>query len=179
MPPDMVAVGSTILGPTYSTNSQIAERTKLPLIPMWKPRSGRGATFVLWEDALHDVLPKLGLRRDSVYELPPAKPSGPTLCAESLVLYERAMEQYHNEGTDLFDAVRPSLDLDGPYAAQDIRLIQRWKDEYGRKDGRSLVRWALSFTDRSSISGQMDLVTKMNALALPSTASRCSTCRST
>ena len=53
----------------------------------------------------------------------------------------------------------------------EIRLIQRWKDEYGRKDGRSLVRWALSFTDRSSISGQMELVTKMNALSLPSTAS--------
>ena len=173
MPPDMVAVGSTVLGPNYSTNSQIADRNKLPLIPMWKPRSasGRGATFVLWEDGLHDVLPKLALRRDSVYELPPARPSGHTLCAESLVLYERAMEQYHHKGTELFDAVRPSLDLDGPYAAQDIRLIQRWKDEYGRKDGRSLVRWALSFTDRSSISGQMDLVTKMNALSLPSTAS--------
>ena len=60
MPPDMVAVGSTILGPNYSTNSQIADRNTIPL-PMWKPRSGRGATFVLWEDALHDVLQKLGL----------------------------------------------------------------------------------------------------------------------
>ena len=64
------------------------------------------------------------------------------------------------------------VDLDGPYAAQDIRLIQKWKDEYGRKDGRALVRWALSFVDQSSVAGQqIELVKKMSQLALPGTAS--------
>ena len=74
------------------------------------------------------------------------------------------------EGTALFDAVRPSLDLDGAYASQDIRLIALWKRD-GIKDGRALVRWALSFTDRSTIAGQMQLVNDMNALKLSAPAS--------
>ena len=166
----MVAAGSNILGPIHSDNSQTAVH-KIPLIPMWKPRGGRGPAHVLWEDGLHDVLPKLGMRRDDLHAPPPERPSGHTLCAESLHWYERAMDQYHREGTELFDAVRPSLDLDGPYAAQDIRLIQKWKDEYGRKDGRALVRWALSFVDQSSVSGQIALVKQMGQMALPGTAS--------
>ena len=167
----MVAAGSNILGPiSLSDNSQTAGQ-KIPLIPMWKPRSGRGPAHVLWLDGLHDVLPKLGMRRDDLHAPPPERPAGHTLCAESLVWYERALDQYHREGTELFDAVRPSLDLDGPYAAQDIRLIQKWKDEYGRKDGRALVRWALSFVDQSSVAGQIKLVKEMSQLALPGTAS--------
>ena len=71
------------------------------------------------------------------------------LTVESMALWNAAVDEYQMEGTALFDAVTPSLDPEGPYAAQDVRLIQGSKRE-GIKDGRSLVRWALAFTDRST-----------------------------
>ena len=68
--------------------------------------------------------------------------------------------------TAIFDAVRPSLaDLDGPHSQQDLRRITLWKRD-GVKDGRALVRWTLSFVDRSSIEGQMKLVKDINGMSL-------------
>jgi len=80
-----------------------------------------------------------------------------------------AVDQYQAEGTVLFETVRPSLIIDGVYASRDIGLIQTWKNG-AVKDGRSLLRWALSFVDRSSLTDQMRVVSELHAKKLSPSA---------
>ena len=134
-------------------------------MPQWTVREGRGTAFALWEDALSDALPKLGLRQENLLEQPPIRPNGDALSVESHKLWTEAVEYFQSEGTALFDVVRPSLVIDGPYAMQDLRRIGLMKRD-GVKDGRALVRWALGFADRSGIKGQMALVTDINKAKL-------------
>ena len=118
----MVAVGSEKTG----TAAQIAtsQAASASPIPLWTVREGRGTAFALWEDALGDALPRLGLRQSNLLEQPPTRPAGESLNAESYKLWTEAIQYFQSEGTALFDAVRPSFDLDGAYASQDVRLIQ-------------------------------------------------------
>ena len=117
----MVAVGSEKTGTAAQTAT--AQAATAATIPRWTVRDGRGTAFALWEDSLNDALPRLGLRRSNILEQPPTRPSGSSLSAESLKLWTEAVEYFQNEGTALFDIVRPSLIIDGPYAMQDLRRI--------------------------------------------------------
>ena len=66
----------------------------------------------------------------------------------------------------LFDIVRPSLLICGDYAQMDLRAISEMKrvNVTGQmvKDGRALLRWALSHVDYSSLSCQMKLMEELN-----------------
>ena len=135
----------------------------------WQPRGGRNNLYALWDDAFGDALALLGVKRAALDELPPERPTGAALNGASYALWKSATDDFQTENTAIFDAVRPSLDLDGPHCAMDLRRIQQWKRE-GIKDGRALVRWIHSFVDRSTIEGQMKLTTDINGMAL-STAS--------
>ena len=134
-------------------------------MPLWAVREGRGTAYALWEDALGDALPRLGLRQENLVEPPPSKPVGDSLTVESLQLWKEATAYFQDEGTALFDVVRPSLVIDGAYAMQDLRRIALMKRD-GVKDGRALVRWALCFADRSGLKSQMALVTDINKATL-------------
>ena len=164
--PNMVAVGFNNPG---KTAPQTATSQPGVLMPLWRIRTGRGPAFAHWDDALNDLLPHLGLRRQNIYEEPPSSPIGDTLSAESHNMWKQAVDQYQREGTALFDAVRPSLVLDGPYSMQDLRRVASWKRD-GIKDGRSLLRWALQFADQSSLASQMQLVADINASKLSCSA---------
>ena len=131
----------------------------------WRVRDGRGTDYTLWDDDLDDALSRLGLDRTSINELPPPEPSPSAWFADRMQLYEAAVTQYQWEGTRLFDLVRPSLLIDGPYANRDIRLIATWKNG-SVKDGRALLRWAFSFVDRSSVANQMEVLKEMQAMSL-------------
>ena len=159
----MVAVGSSHAPGTVllSANPQ----TAVPIQTGWHVREGRNQEFVIWEDALNDMLPRIGLTRAAANEMPPERPAGDSLSADRMILWGQALVQYQDEGTALFDAIRPSIIIDGPYAGRDVRLISGWKKD-GVKDGRSLLRWALSYVDRSSIGDQMQVLTEMNAMRL-------------
>ena len=133
---------------------------------LWRVRDGRGHDFTLWNDELDDALARINLDRTSINELPPPEPAPGTWSASRMQLYEAALTEYQWEGTRLFDLVRPSLLIDGPYANRDIRLIATWKNG-GVKDGRALLRWALSFVDRSSVPDQMKVLKEMNEMRLP------------
>ena len=167
-PPNMVAVGPET-GPGTAAHSAISQTGCL--MPHWAVRTGRCAAYALWEDALNDLLPTLSLKRDSLYEQPPERPNGSRLDVNSLSLWKGAVEQFQYEGTMLFNAVRPSIVLDGPWAMQDLRRIAAWKRD-GVKDGRALVRWALSFSDRSSLASQMQLVSDINDAKLSTKATQ-------
>ena len=78
-------------------------------MPQWMVREGPGNAYALWEDALGDALPRLGLRQENLLEQPPVRPTGESLSVESLKLWKEATEYFQNEGTALFDVVRPSL----------------------------------------------------------------------
>lgn len=64
------------------------------------------------------MLAQLKLKRSSIYEGPPARPVGIALKGDSYHLWKYAMDQFQSEGTHLFDAVRPSLDISGPHEGQ-------------------------------------------------------------
>ena len=134
----MVAVGPET-GPGTAAQTAIPQAGSL--MPQWAVRMGRCTAYALWEDALNDLLPTLSFKRDSLYEHPPERPVGSRLDVNSLSLWKGAVEQFQREGTVLFDAVRPSIVPDGPWAMQDLRRIAAWKRD-GVKDGRALVRWA-------------------------------------
>ena len=157
MTPNMVAVGNIEKpGPVVHWPNSQGFGPVVNISVHWNPRAGRDQQYALWDDALSDALALLKLKRGCLHEQPPVKPVGAALNADSYNLWVAAVTQFQAEGTQIFDAVRPSLDLSGPHAGQDLRRIQQWKRD-GVKDGRQLVRWALSFVDRSTIEGQMKL----------------------
>ena len=137
--PDIVAVGTK---GSPKTSVQIAlphhSSALFSIMPQWKVRDGRGPAFVLWEDAFHDVLAYLRIKRESIYADPPSRPVGSALTAGSYAMWTAATLDFQAQGTVLFDNVIRSLDLDTEYLGQDIRRIQAWKQD-GVKDGRSLV----------------------------------------
>ena len=112
-----------------------------------------------------DAIAHLGLKREDLFEQPPACPTDATLTAHSYSLWYEATLQWQQEGTQLFDLVRPTLDLSGPHADQDVRRLKGWKRDQTR-DGRALVQWALSFVDRSSVEGQMELLKEISSMKL-------------
>ena len=64
------------------------------------------------------MLAQLKLKRSSIYEEPPARPVGNALKGDSYQLWKDAMDEFQNESTQLFDAVRPSIDISGPHEGQ-------------------------------------------------------------
>ena len=164
--PNMVAVGNSVIPGTISTlnaNQQTA-LSQCP-IPIWRPRDGRNSVFRFWEDALMDAVALLGIKQEDLHILPPVCPTDETLTAHSYGLWYNAMVQWQREGTRLFDLVRPTLDLKGPHADQDLRRLRGWKCNDIR-DGRALLQWALSFVDRSSVEGQMELLKQISSMTL-------------
>lgn len=99
----------------------------------WKPRGGRNQLYALWDDALGDLLAHLKLKRATLNELPPEKPTGRALTGETYALWVSAVDEFQAEGTALCDAVRPALS-DGPssHRAVEARGHQRY--------GRALLR---------------------------------------
>ena len=106
-------------------------------------------------------------------EVAPVVPqaSALALTRESYGLWLDAVEQYQIEGTALFNAVRPSLPLTGAYTQMDVRAISQMKSETSAvKDGRALLRWALDFVNKSSLSCQMQLLEELNKKKINSQA---------
>ena len=162
----MVAVGNTKNpGPIQHWPNSQGFGPQMQMAVRWPPRSGRNRLFALWEDALNDMLAHLRLKRATMHEQPPEKPTGSALSGESYALWVSAVDQFQAEGTAIFDAVRPSLDLDGPHCEMDLNRIAKWKRD-GIKDGRALLRWLHSFVDRSTIEGQMKLTIDINGMAV-------------
>ena len=164
--PSMVAVGNSDVPGTVQSNANTQHA--IPMTFGWHVRRGRNDEFILWEDALNDALARIRLTRAVANEEPPEHP-GESASAKRKELWALAVLQYQREGTVLFDAIRQSILLEGAYANRDVRLIGGWKKE-GVKDGRSLLRWALSWVDRSSISDQMQVLTELNAMRLSAQA---------
>ena len=81
----------------------------------WQPRGGRNNLFALWDDAFGDALALLNVKRAALDELPPERPTGAALNGASYALWKSATDDFQTENTAIFDAVRPSLDLDGPH----------------------------------------------------------------
>ena len=166
----MVAVGNpTVPGDTTAQTATTQLGILRTPMPQWRVRDGRGDAFTLWDDALGDVLASLRVSRSDIRSLPPELPTGVSLSSELGIAYRHALDQYQTEGTLIFDAVRPSLIVDGPYSTQDIKRISRWKRD-GVKDGRALLRWALGFVDRKSLRSQMQLVSEINGMKLSAAA---------
>ena len=164
----MVAVGN---GKFPGTKAQDATaQAALAQIPIWRPRNGRDGTFPFWEDALNDAMAARGMSRGTINEAPPTRPPGSTQTAEAYNLWVAAVHHYQQEGTMLFDLLRPTLDLTGPHAELDLRRLKNWKRD-DRRDGRSLLRWALSFVDRSGVEGQTAILNEISAMKLASSES--------
>ena len=141
----------------------------------WDVRSGRTPAFAVWQDELIDALASLGLPISCINEPPPIEPDRSSVSAYKHNLWVEAMMQFQAEGTELFDTVRPSLQVCGAYTQMDLRAISQMKqmDEHGiRKDGRALCRWALHFVDYSSLSYQIKLIAELNKKKIEVNASK-------
>ena len=166
--PNMLAVGKKISG----LNAQY------PLFAMqnsWDVRSGRTPAFAVWQDELIDALASLGLPISCINEPPPIEPDRSSVSAYKHNLWVEAMMQFQDEGTKLFDTVRPSLQVCSAYTQMDLRAISQMKqmDEQGvLKDGRALCRWALHFVDYSSLSYQIKLIAELNKKKIEVNASK-------
>lgn len=150
----MVAVRKDNPGP-------IAQTTLYAMLNTWDVRSGRDYKHAVWQDELNDAMASIGLNASCITEEPPQPPVGSSLCAYSHNLWVNAVLQYQDEGTKLFDIVRPSLLISTDYAQMDLRAISEMKRGQV-KDGRALLRWAMSFVDYSSLSNQIKLMEEMN-----------------
>ena len=80
-PSNMVASGSIGSGAAQQTAMSHGGIHGVPM-PEWKVREGRGRDHALWEDSLKDLLPKLQLKWEQIYEEPPALPTGSALTVE-------------------------------------------------------------------------------------------------
>ena len=164
--PSMVAAGSEKTpGPLVVYPNSLGFGAQVEMKVKWQPRGGRNNLFALWDDAFGDALALLNVKRAALDELPPERPTGAALNGASYALWKNATDDFQAENTAIFDAVRPSLDLDGPHCAMDLHRIKQWKRD-GIKDGRALVRWVFTFVDQSTIEGQMKLVTDINGMSL-------------
>lgn len=150
----MLAVGKDNPGP-------IAQTSLYAMLNTWDVRSGRNYKHAVWQDELNDAMASIGLDTSCITEEPPEMPVGSSLCAYSHNLWVNAVLQYQDEGTKLFDIVRPSLLISTDYAQMDLRAISEMKRGQV-KDGRALLRWAMSFVDYSSLSNQIKLMEEMN-----------------
>ena len=139
----------------------IAQNPLYAMRNTWDVRSGRGHKHAVWQDELNDAMASIGLDASCITEEPPQPPVGSSLCAYSHNLWVNAVLQYQDEGTKLFDIVRPSLLISTDYAQMDLRAISEMKRGQV-KDGRALLRWAMSFVDYSSLSNQIKLMEEMN-----------------
>ena len=166
----MVSAGNWFSGPTaQSASSVIAMRNT------WDVRSGRTPEYDIWQDELNDALARLGLDIGCLAEEPPLKPvkgSSLSLWEKEYDLWYDATVQFQREGTDLFDTVRHSMIVSGPYAQIDVRAISMMK-KGAIKDGRALLRWAFEFVDSSSLSCQMELVKELNQKTIGINVNKC------
>ena len=137
----MVAVRKDNMGPTA--------QTLYGMLNSWDVRSGRNCKYAVWRDELNDAMASIGLDASCINEEPPQEPVGLSLSVYSHHLWVNAVLQYQDEGTKLFDMVRPSLLISTDYAQMDLRAISEMKRGQV-KDGRALLRWAMSFVDSSS-----------------------------
>ena len=141
----------------------------------WDVRSGRTPEYDIWRDELSDALARLGLDIGCLAEEPPLKPvkgSSLSLWEKEYDLWYDATVQFQREGTDLFDTVRHSMIISGPYAQIDVRAISMMK-KGAIKDGRALLRWAFEFVDSSSLNCQMELVKKLNQKTIGINVNKC------
>ena len=83
----MVAAGSTKTpGPLAGYPNSQGFGPQVQMTVKWQPRGGRNNLFALWDDAFNDMLALLKVKRDSLGKLPPTKPAGYALNAESYAL---------------------------------------------------------------------------------------------
>ena len=162
--PNMLAVGKDNPGP-------IAQTSLYAMLNTWDVRSGRNYKHAVWQDELKDAMASIDLDNSCITEEPPEPPVGSSLCAYSHNLWVNAVLQYQDEGTKLFDIVRPSLLISTDYAQMDLRAISEMKRGQV-KDGRALLRWAMSFVDYSSLSNQIKLMEEMNEKKLEVNATK-------
>ena len=134
-----------------------------PPLPEWRPRDGRNDKYLLWLDALISLENDLDIfveaERPSIEQLVDinSTTAGCNLTEqEAQYLLQRALLSYDRGNVLLYEIIKPSLVLDGPHLASDLRKIASFVDG-PRKDGRALRAWALGFADMASIHDQTSL----------------------
>ena len=154
----MLAVGKDNPGTTAQTLHAMSTS--------WDMRSGKDFKYAVWKDELDDAMASIGLDVRCITDEPPEEPDRLSLCPHSHELWVNAVLQYQAEGTALYNIVRPSLLISGDYAQMDMRAISEMKriNKTGQmvKDGRALLRLALSHVDYSSLSCQIKLMEELN-----------------
>ena len=124
---DMVAVAGGIETAEDRIRNVVSRNTAMQ--SKWSPRSGASLEQRLWLDEVEDVLARFGESIDTLNEPEPSFGSlshSISLGAEAKVrLFHLARQEWQVFGTAIFDAVRPSLILDGKHFEIDLAAIKK------------------------------------------------------
>ena len=173
---DMVAVAGGIQIEEDHMRNVVSRNTAMQ--SKWSPRTGASLEQRLWLDEVEDVLARFGESIDTLNEPEPSFGSlshSISLGAEAKVrLFHLARQEWQVFGTAIFDAVRPSLILDGKHFEIDLAAIKKMKSVlpggHAFRDGRALIRWALEFVDKTSIEAQLSIVDDLSKKKLGANA---------
>ena len=147
-------------------NAKTQDAGKITL-PLWRPRDGK--TLQL-ERLLDDLQDRLGTAKISEGTLNDPMPTFtqianryPGRSEEDLrALHERACREFQDENRFIWDSLRPSLLIDGVYERSDRQAIRELTTGI-EKDGRGLLRWALTWSDDRNIEKQRQLTPASDA----------------
>ena len=156
-------------------NAKTQDAGKITL-PLWRPRDGK--TLQL-ERLLDDLQDRLGTAKISEGTLNDPMPTFtqianryPGRSEEDLrALHERACREFQDENRFIWDSLRPSLLIDGVYERSDRQAIRELTTGI-EKDGRGLLRWALTWSDDRNIEKQRQLRADLDKIKFPSDCTR-------
>ena len=150
------------MAPNRNTLSE--EKTQ-NAIKKWRPRSGRGIDYDRHVDSIDDFLRANSLDPSTLYhELPTLadikKYYPQSDDADAKAMLQHAIRQYQDENAIIFQAVKPSLLIDGPFEQTDREHIRTFTNGT-LQNGRKLVLWSRTWSDDSGFDAQDDLHEKM------------------
>ena len=146
-------------------------------VPQPNPRNATTTSHAAWEEAIQDASLHAGIEHVlNVLEEPTMEK-----VYERYAMYVNNMEQleqiFHacvakdNAGSmQLYLIVRPSLDISGAHAADDLDYIRKnfQSGGIGVRDGCGLIKWVRRFANKQTLKAQTTLRTKVDAAAISS-----------
>ena len=130
-----------------------------------------------WHDEMNDMLALRNLTTITREHSPPTEmevaaqlPNVPQNILEAV--HNAITQQWWREATALYQIVRASVDLSGIYEKKDLAMIKSSYAMGDYRNGPAFLQWALSFTDKQSVSTQASLLNKIMSAKLPANATQ-------
>ena len=170
--PSILNISDMVAFPVFDS------RTTTPTLPAGTVATStkliprRGVTDV-WLDELNDLLSSRKLTQIT-HEQQPATfqdvsaklPGVPAHIVQAVHI--AIAQQWWAEATSLYQIIRASVDLSGIFEKKDLLMIKSAYVDGDLRNGPAFLKWAMSFTNASSVDSQTRLIKKVLEAKLPS-----------